>query len=183
MGFYHQLATINAPCVEKKKNYILIKHAEKNKSIIYPVLKFSPLTIDDLTRILSEVKKDNPNKIIVFCGDYEKGLPAFAKNFEESIIILDRYSAYAFYKACDCYPEISMKYKKDKAATFRDLIGLMFNRNKAKGYLICALFLFLSSVLIRASLYYCIFASILLVLALISYSNPFENNSFKEEVL
>ena len=183
MSFFDKLAKCNAPSVERKPHYILINHAEKNKSIIYPVLKFSPLSIDDMTKIVSEVKKENAQKIIIFCGYFEKGLPAFAKNFDENIIVLDRYSGYAFYKSCDCFPEVSMQYKKDKALALRDLIGLMLNKNKAKGYLICAIFLFLSSVLIRTSLYYCIFASILLILALISYSNPFSQEGFKEEVL
>lgn len=182
LNFFYELAKTKHKAIKKGK-YILIEHEEDIVALI-PILSFSPLQSDDLLPFISLAKKNNWKKIVVVCGEVDRNTNSFAKNFDIEILLLDKYNSYSnLYKPYDFFPTITMKYKKDKKLAFKDLIAYSFNRGRTKGYLFSAFILFLSSLLIRPSLYYCIVASILLLFALISYTNPYFNPKIKKEVL
>lgn len=182
LNFFYELAKTKHKAVKKGK-YILIEHEEDIVALI-PILSFSPLQSDDLLPFISLAKKNNWKKIVVVCGEVDRNTNSFAKNFDIEILLLDKYNSYSnLYKPYDFFPTITMKYKKDKKLAFKDLIAYSFNRGRTKGYLFSAFILFLSSLLIRPSIYYCIVASILLLFALISYTNPYFNPKIKKEVL
>ena len=63
----------------------------------------------------------------------------------------------------------------------KDFVSYSFNKNRTKGYLFSAFVLILSSLFVRATIYYCIIASILVVFAFVSQFNPYFNkkNDFK----
>lgn len=182
LNFFYELAKTKHKAVKKGK-YILIEHEEDIVALI-PILSFSPLQSDDLLPFISLAKKNNWKKIVVVCGEVDRNTNSFAKNFDIEILLLDKYNSYSnLYKPYDFFPTITMKYKKDKKLAFKDLIAYSFNRGRTKGYLFSAFILFLSSLLIRPSIYYCIVASLLLLFALISYTNPYFNPKIKKEVL
>ena len=182
LNFFYELAKTKHKAIKKGK-YILIEHDEDIVALI-PILSFSPLQSDDLLPFISLAKKNNWKKIVVVCGEVDRNTNSFAKNFDIEILLLDKYNSYSnLYKPYDFFPTITMKYKKDKKLAFKDLIAYSFNRGRTKGYLFSAFILFLSSLLIRPSLYYCIVASLLLLFALISYTNPYFNPKIKKEVL
>jgi len=132
--------------------------------------------------LASIVKKENPSKVIIVCGEISPDTINFANNFDMQILLLDKYSSYkALYKEFDFFPEISFEYKKDKARTFKEIIKFAFSKDKAKGYLLSAFVLLLSSFFVRINLYYCIVSSILLVFALICYST--KSDEMPNEVL
>lgn len=182
LNFFYELAKTKHKAIKKGK-YILIEHEEDIVALI-PILSFSPLQSDDLLPFISLAKKSNWKKIVVVCGEVDRNTNSFAKNFDIEILLLDKYNSYSnLYKPYDFFPTITMKYKKDKKLAFKDLIAYSFNRGRTKGYLFSAFILFLSSLLIRPSIYYCIVASLLLLFALISYTNPYFNPKIKKEVL
>lgn len=182
LNFFYELAKTKHKAIKKSK-YILIEHDEDIVALI-PVLSFSPLQSDDLLPFISLAKKNNWKKIVVVCGEVDRNTNSFAKNFDIEILLLDKYNSYSnLYKPYDFFPTITMKYKKDKKLAFKDLVAYSFNRGRTKGYLFSAFILFLSSLLIRPSIYYCIIASLLLLFALISYTNPYFNPKIKKEVL
>ena len=182
LNFFYELAKTKHKAVKKGK-YILIEHEEDIVALI-PILSFSPLQSDDLLPFISLAKKNNWKKIVVVCGEVDRNTNSFAKNFDIEILLLDKYNSYSnLYKPYDFFPTITMKYKKDKKLAFKDLIAYSFNRGRTKGYLFSAFILFLSSLLIRPSIYYCIIASLLLIFALVSYTNPYFNPKIKKEVL
>ena len=182
LNFFYELAKTKHKAIKKGK-YILIEHDEDIVALI-PILSFSPLQSDDLLPFISLAKKNNWKKIVVVCGEVDRNTNSFAKNFDIEILLLDKYNSYSnLYKPYDFFPTITMKYKKDKKLAFKDLVAYSFNRGRTKGYLFSAFILFLSSLLIRPSLYYCIVASLLLLFALISYTNPYFNPKIKKEVL
>lgn len=184
LDFFLKLAKVRHLDTIKKKNYIQINHDDEFVVALYPFLNFAPLDIDELAKILSSLKKDNIGRLVIVCGQYNKEAISFAKNFDFEIVILDKYSTYSsLYKEYNTYPEITLKYKKDKKLAMKDLVAYSFNRQRTKGYIFSALILFLSSMLIRPSLYYCIVASLLLVFALISFYNPYFNPKLSNEVL
>ena len=172
MAFFEKLAKLKHPSVVKKSKFVVINHTEKSKTILYPYLLFKPLAIDDLAEIVAQTKKEKATKLVIACGDCSKEARSFAKNFDLKIVILDRFETYKqLYKDYDCYPEITMTYKKDKALAFKDLLSYSFNKNRTKGYLLSALAIFLAGFLVRANLYYSIMASLLIIFALISQFN------------
>lgn len=182
LNFFYELAKTKHKAIKKGK-YILIEHEEDIVALI-PILSFSPLQSDDLLPFISLAKKNNWKKIVVVCGEVDRNTNSFAKNFDIEILLLDKYNSYSnLYKPYDFFPTITMKYKKDKKLAFKDLVAYSFNRGRTKGYLFSAFILFLSSLLIRPSIYYCIIASLLLLFALISYTNPYFNPKIKKEVL
>lgn len=184
MEFFYKLVKSKYPSIAKKEKYILINHSEKVKSVLYPFMQFSKLNIDNLTNILSNLKETEIKKVVITCNEADKTTLAFAKNFDYEIVILDKFETYKhLYEVYEIYPEISMHYKKAQKLSIKDLIAYSFNRSRTKGYLFSAVILLLSSMFVRANLYYAIISSTLLIFALISYANPFYNNICEEEIL
>ncbi len=184
LDFFFDLAKSKHENVSKKKNYILIDHGENGKVILYPFLSFMPINQNDLAQIVSNCQKEKAEKIVIPCGEIEKSTSSFAKNFDVNILLLDKFSTYSsLYKEYNFFPEKTLKYKKDKKLAFKELVAFSFNRARAKGYIFSALILFLSSLIIRPSIYYCIVASLLLICAIISYTNPRYNVKTKSEIL
>ena len=121
---------------------------------------------------------------MVVCGSIEKETFSFIKNFDVEFVLLDQYETYQkLYKPYETYPEITIKYKKEKSLAFKDLIAYSLNRSRAKGYFISALFLILSTLFVKTTIYYCIVASVLVMFSLISLYNPFARNVKTKEIL
>ena len=170
-SFFHKLASKKHEAT-KKKTYILIKHEEYNV-ILYPHTSFAPITPDDVTKILSRIQKENYTKLVVCCGEVSKEAISFVKNFETEILLLDKYQTYSeLYKFYDCFPEITLSYKKTKKESFKDLLSFSFNRSRTKSYLFSAVILLFSSLFVRLNLYYAIFSSLLVIFAIISFFMP-----------
>ena len=168
----------------KFDDFIEIKHEDNNKVILFPYLKFGNLQIDDITLILKKCSELNPDKIVILCNEYDKITQSFIKNFDMEIVLLDKYETYKeLYKEYEFFPEIKLKYKKEAKKTIKDLLAYSFNKNRTKGYIISALILLLSSFFVRMNLYYYIVASLLLIFALISYTNPKYNSQHTKELL
>ena len=184
LDFFFKLAKTRHENSVKKKSHIIIDHGEDGKVILYPFLSFEPLNANDIAQIINIIQKEKCQKLVIICGEIDKSAPSFAKNFDLKITLLDKFATYMnLYKEYNLYPEKTLKYKKEKSLAFKELIAFSFNRARTKGYLLSALILFLSSLIIRPSIYYCIVASLLLVFAIISYSNPRYNVKTSSEIL
>lgn len=183
LDFFYRLASSRHNHVSKNKNYIIIKHEQnQTKVALVPYLKIQSLTADDILEIVNFIKI-KVNKIVVVCNEYEKNLDSFIKNFAFEIVTLNKYETYEnLYKEYDFFPEITIRKKINKY-TFKDLMAYSFNRSRAKGYIISALMLFILSFFVKISLYYCIVASLLLLFALISFTNQTYNKKIKNEIL
>lgn len=184
LDFFLKLASYRHKNAVKKKNYILIDHGENGKVALYPFLSFLPLNSNDVAQIANTLQKEGCQKIVVTCGEIDKSAASFSKNFESEFLLMDKFQTYlTLYKEYNIFPEKTLKYKKDKKLALKELVAFSFNRARTKGYLLSAFFLFLSSLIIRPSIYYCIIASMLLIFALISFANPKYNLKTKSEVL
>ena len=183
LTFFLNLAkTRHANSVKEKEN-ILISHASRNV-VLFPFLKVKSLTQDDILTISKIVAKRKVERIVVLCNNYEKDCLSFVKNFNTSILILDKYETYSLlYREYDFYPEITLENKQENKLKIKDLIAFSFNKARTKGYVLSALILILPSLFIRQNLYYCIVGSILLIFALISFINPKFNNKKNQTIL
>lgn len=182
VNFFYNLVSIRHKNLFKTKDYIKILHGNKS-TILYPFIKFKKLIFDDVTQIIRKTSKLKPNKIVIACNEFESELTNFIKNFDIEIVVLDKYETYRLlYKEYEFYPEKSLSYKKEKTS-FKNLVAFSFTRSKAKGYLLTALIIMLSTMFIKMNVYYSVIASILVLFALFSYFNPKFNSSIKKELL
>ena len=182
LTFYEELFKTRFNNVAIKKNFLVITKEDK-KTAFYPYLKLEILKPNHIVEIIKNLKTTKTDKITIMCYEYDKDTIAFLKNFKEEIIILDRFESYSLYKEYEFYPEITNEYKKEAKLTFKDLLSYSFNRSRTKGYLISALFLFITSFFVKINVYYCIISSLLLLFALISYINPKYNRQNIKEII
>lgn len=161
-----------------------LKSLEKyEKTVLYFDNSFDGLNVSKFLNIYNKLKKEKSNEIIIICKEInDKQVFSICQNFKEKFVILDQYQTYQkIYKPNQTYPEIEVKCKNEKKMVFKDFVSYSFNKNRTKGYLFSAFVLILSSLFVRATIYYCIIASILVVFALVSQFNPYFNkkNDFK----
>lgn len=161
-----------------------LKSLEKHeKTVLYFDNSFDGLNVSKFLNIYNKLKKEKSNEIIIICKEInDKQVFSICQNIKEKFVILDQYQTYQkIYKPNQTYPEIKVKCKNEKKMVFKDFVSYSFNKNRTKGYLFSAFVLILSSLFVRATIYYCIIASILVVFALISQFNPYFNkkNDFK----
>ncbi len=186
MDFFAELASKKHKNITKHKDHIVITHSEENvKTVLFADLSFQPLDTSRLLTIHNKMKKEKAIKIVICCKEIkDKNVELFCENFPEKIVILDTYETYKqLFKTYDCFPRITKTYPTTKKVVFKDFVAHALNKNRTKGYLFSALILILSGLFIRANIYYCIIASLLVVCAIISQFNPYFNRKTKEEVL
>lgn len=196
MDFFVTLAHKKHENVVKNKNYIVIKHnvveekegTKKSKTvstILFADFSFEGLNIARFMEIYGKVKKEKATKIVIVCKTIaDKQIFSFCNNFDEKFLIFDEFETYQkLYKFYDCFPQITKKYKAEKRLALKDFVAFSFNKKRTKGYLFSAFILILSGLFIRATIYYCIIASLLVVFALVSQFNPFFNTKPEAEIL
>ena len=165
--------------VVKKKEYLLLN----NQTALFPFFTLSPITVNDVAKIMKKLTKEKISKVIIPCGEISQDCLTFIKIFDEEILLLDKYETYdKIYKNKNAFPEITRKTKEIKAMTFKSIINQSFNKSKTKSYFISALALIFCSLFVRSTLYYVIFTSILLVFAIFSYINPIFNKKTTKEI-
>lgn len=182
MVFFENLAKKKHENVTKKKEYIIISHPEKVKTILFADLNMAGVTVPRFMEIYSKVKKEKATKIVICCKDIaDKMLFSFLENFKEKILILNEYETYRrLYKYYDTFPPITTYKTKEKKVMFKDFLAYSFNKKRTKGYLFSAIVLIISGLFIPTTIYYCVIASILVVFALLSQFNPVFNKQDAE---
>ena len=185
MRFFFKLAQKKHKFVTYHKSYLVIDYPlEKVKTILYFDANYDGLGVSKLVEIYKKVKKEKATKIVVCCREItDKNLFLFLSSFTEKIVVLNQYQTYEkLYKAYSFFPEVTICQKPQQKPVFKDFIAYSFNKKRTKGYLFSAFILFLSSLFVSQTFYYCLMSSILLLLALISEFNPYFNLK-KEEVI
>lgn len=186
MDFFAKLAQKKYQNIKKCKDYIVIDHKEENvKTILYVDLSFDEMTVSKLIKIYNYIKKEQATKIVILCKEYAKTeLIAFCENFQEKFVFLDEYSSYEkLYKYYDFFPVITHKYQAKKKYAFRDFLLFSLNKKRTKGYLLSAIIIIISSLFVPMTIYYCIISSLLVILAIVSWLNPYFNKTSEGEIL
>lgn len=175
--FFYNLFLTRHKFVYLKKDCLIIENQEKKKILIYPFLKINNLEIDDIFFI---IKSYHADQIIILCNDFAPSCKQY--KFEKEITLLNKYDTYTnIYKEYDFYPEIKKTSQTTPSFSFKTLVKTIFNKSKAKGYIISGFILLISSIYVPYNLYYKIIASILFVFAIICIITP-SNNTKKELV-
>lgn len=181
MSFYYKLASTRYKC-DKKKNYVVIQHDDYNV-ILYPFIIFSTVSPEEIRKIIVNLKNENFKKLVVCCHDFSKEALSFSKNFNFEIVLMNKFETYLnLYKEYNVFPTTTLNYKKTKKESLKDILSFSFNRSKTKNYLFSAVVILFSSFFIRLNLYYSIFASLLIIFAIVSFFHPTKKGCINYEL-
>lgn len=184
LNFFLNLVKTRHSCCIKHKNFIEIRHCNKIKTILYPFPHLKKLEESDIITIIKNTKKISPDKIVIPCDCYNKSCMDFLKNFNMNIVLLDKYQTYKLlFKEYEFYPEITIKFKKEKKKNLKDFISYSLNRSRSKGYIFSAIILFVMSFFVYQNIYYYVMISVLLLLGILSFSNKRYNVKIEKELL
>ena len=167
--------------VEKVCSHYIICNKNATKFLVYFVDNFDGLGCQKLFEVVKKSNRLNIEKTIVLCRQIKDNqVFGFINCYEGKVVVLDEYQTYQkLYKRQQIFPEITNKLPTDKKPTIKSLIAYSFNKKRTKGYLFSAFILILSSVFVRATLYYCLISTVLLFFAIFSYFNPQFNKKEK----
>ena len=181
VDFFYDLAKTKHQA-QKKSEYIEIINSSK-KIILYPCFLYRDLNTDDLVHIYNKKKKDTPQRLIICTNTLDNNAEKLAEKLPIEIYILDGNQTYE--KLLNKYNHFpcQTKLKNENKVKFKDLLSYALNKKRTKGYLIASVILLISSVFVSFKIYYLIMSSLLLILALVSFSNPKYNKIKNIELL
>lgn len=183
LKFFHKLACLKHKATKKSK-YIVVENPNK-KIVLIPFYTYKNFSCDNLLYCINTTKKENPAKVVITTGGVDQDVYKLAKHFQDfEIIILDKTDTFnKLLKFYDCFPEINTKLENETKPTKQEILSMSLNRKRSKGYFLASFVLLLSSFIVRKNIYYLIFSSLLLVLALVSYFNPRFNKVAPNNIL
>ncbi len=166
-----------------------------NDVCVRPIYSKTKCDDADILQTLNKINshKLSPNKIIICAKSYTEDAKKLVKtNSHLKISLLDEKEVFdEFFKPINYQVEYNSSTPKKKSVKEKlgNLKNIAFNKKRFKGYMISAVVLLIGSYFLRYNIYYLVFASIMLVLAVFSYfnkpynkkkANIFETNSQKK---
>ena len=141
------------------------------KIALYPYYAARKLNIDAATSIYVRAKELKLNKLIITCKAVDQEVLNFTKQLSAlKIIVLDEKQTYfKLLKKYEHYPLVTNKLIVESKITLSQMLYVMFNKRKTKGYLFSGTILLFGSFIIQYNLYYIIFSSLLYLMVLFSY--------------
>ena len=129
---------------------------------------FDKLTLesDDIIQISKIAKINKVKKLFIFCAEVSEIKEVLAKITNLEITVLDGYETYGLMKSKNIFPVDASAEPLQKIKQHLNF-SLILTKNNAKPFLICGFWLFLTCFFTPYKLYYCIFAAISLIIALI----------------
>ena len=166
--------------VLSKKKYLVYD----DNVILFPLFSLSTITPDEIASVMKITKIEKAKKVIIVARDFSSECQKYLKIYDKEILLLNQYETYQkIYKSYDIYPDVLPNIESTKKTTIKDLLAFSFNPARTKGYIFSALIIFVCSLFVRATLYYAIVTSILIMFAIISFANPFHIKKMpKEEI-
>lgn len=183
------LFSTNQECIKIFENSLKLRNLEYTKTTKYILFNnnmlipfYSKTKVDDndILQIFLKAKQLKIKaKLIIICA---KNFTEDAKNFiktmsqQEFLLLDERQTFNTFFKPINY--QIETKSQQKNKQKFKDkvnnLVNIAFNKSRFKGYLTSAIILLIASYFMRYNIYYLVFSSLLMILALFSYFNkPF----------
>ena len=137
----------------------------KDSKVYYPFFENEIFSLNDLYRVIKTLPENIELEIIAI--NFDTKVEKVSKSLKSNKIILtskdQMYTKFLLDKKLDIKSKLSQSAK----TTFKDFLRLFVRPENSKGYLFSAFYILLACLIIPQKLYYLIFASVLLVLALI----------------
>lgn len=166
--------------VKSYSSYLIV-----NNIGIAPCYNSTVLTEEQVLSSAIKLKNKNLSKIILLCVTASKEAISCAKLFKQlNLVIFTEQETYRNLLKpfeFEYQSEITEKPKRREKAS--QLLNIMFNKERTKGYFVSAIILLFASFFMRYNLYYLISSTVLCLLALYSHFNLKFNKQIKKEEL
>ena len=161
------------PNIKKTKDYFII-----NDTTFLPYYIKDTLIDDDIYSIYRSFNIKT-KKLVVLCANITDSAQNIAQNIASyEIIPLNENDVYfKFLKPLNANLPNTITFKQKQKLKLKDFMSMGLNKHSAKSYFLSGFVILISSLFIRYKIYYIIFASLLFVLAYISYFNTWYNKS------
>lgn len=174
VNFYFKLLSKEFSPV-KRADYIVFEK-ENQKIVLFPYYKFNKLLVEDIIFVYNKIKSVKCDKVILCINDISEPVKKIAMKLPINFVILNKYEAYEkFMKKFEIFPKESFNFDENQKFTFKNILEISLNKNKARGYIFASVILFISSFFVKITVYYLIMSSVLLLLSIFSYINPVYN--------
>lgn len=173
---YFYLLFNNYKNVTKNKYGILI-----NNTYVMPYFS-KELTVQNFLDLYKKFKTTKKKKLLILTNNISTELDLFLNNFDNlNFEILTGNDVYfKIINKSNFKTNQIVNFKSQKKLKFNQLINIAFNRKNTKNYFLSGLFLMVSSLFYKHTLYYLIFATVLFSFSLFSYYNkPFNQTTNK----
>lgn len=172
IDFFSKLLKHEQKDFEKKSRYIVIKNCD-NKQILLPFFTFNKFSADDLICCINQTKKENAQKLIICTNEIDSSTTRLASKISVNVIILDKESIYEkLLKPNNSFPEKKVEITNTAKMKLQDFLAYALCKKRTRGYLLASFVILLSSFIVRYNIYYVIFSTVLLLLSLVSFTNP-----------
>lgn len=161
------------PNIKKTKDFFIL-----NNTTFLPYYIKETLDDNDIYTIYRSFNIKT-NKLVVLCSKVTDSAYVISKNISNfDMIILNENDVYTkFLKPLNAIPPNTIIFKGKNKLKLKEFLSMSLNKNNAKGYFFSGFIILLSSIFIRYKIYYIVFATLLFILAYISYFNVWYNKS------
>lgn len=161
---------------EADNNIILLGGGDAPLKAIYTYFSPTKLSPNDAAMIVKRLLPLNPDSItILTCGFLPSALTYTRRLINPQVKLMEQshlYNILESYGAALKIPPPDLRPEIEPKPTMSMLFASAFERKRAKGYLLASITMVIASFFIRFSLYYRIFASVFLILALLCLKGP-----------
>ncbi|MDD4686331.1 MAG: hypothetical protein PHI76_03525 [Clostridia bacterium] len=181
LNFYFQLLQKEFSPI-KKTEFIIFEKNNKN-FILFPYYKFNKLNGEDLVYVFNKVKSFDFDKVILCVNDVDANIKEIADKLPAKFIILNKYESYEkLMKKCNIFPSEIFNFNEKTNLKFENFLELSLNKKRASGYIFASIVLLISSFFVKVTIYYLVMSSVLLLLSIFSFINPFYNKKLPESI-
>ncbi|MDD4816271.1 MAG: hypothetical protein PHQ62_03990 [Clostridia bacterium] len=181
VNFFYELLSKNFSST-KKANYILFENGEE-KNVLFPYYIYNKMSIQDLVFVYEKVKKLTINKIIICTNEVDPKTKELVAKLPIKFVILNKYETYeSIMKKYDYFPDSLLNIDDNPKLNFKTFLAYSLNKKRAKGYIFSSIILLISSLFVRVTIYYLVFSSILLLMAIFSYTNTLYNKKISTDI-
>ena len=167
-----------------KKPAFLWWEVEGKVTAFVPMFGCGKLKIRDIISAHNLVLTQKPEKIIVAAIGFERESLEFAKTAPTKFVLLDQFDVYEkLMKPSGVFPQNHSEVVIKKQSAFQSILAYALNKKRAKAWAFSGLILIFSSLFVRVSIYYLIISSLMLILAILSYTNTKYNTNVTENIL
>jgi len=134
----------------------------------------------DITRqdIITAIRATpHGKKTVVMAMDFPPHLRAFFESLQIDLCMLTAEDAYkSILKPAGSIPPLTVTQRSRARMTVQTLRNDALTRRKARGYVMIGVIIMLTSIIVRPTLFYVIFGTVVFGLALVSYLRPVSKN-------
>lgn len=143
-------------------NYICLENV-----LIYVNFKFGNVTIADMPNVYAIASKYNKNRVFLFAKGIERKALRLLESYGISLTVVKIKAIYKLLKKYDKLPEIS---KQKYRFSLKELPALFLSKSNVKGLIFSGVILIATAFFTPLKIYYMVFGSISLLLALLSFT-------------